>query len=119
MKHFNIKDYIDDFKTLPSTLVYSFENLNEQLDTLKSLILECINQQATFVKNKFTNPPVSWMKEFDIADLQKKRDNYRFLAHHSPTEENRAKFRDIRNKLKSKIKETKKAFHQKNVSSKN
>ena len=71
MKHFNIKDYIDDFKTLPSTLVYSFENLNEQLDTLKSLILECINQQATFVKNKFTNPPVSWMKEFDIADLQK------------------------------------------------
>ena len=45
------------------------------------------------------------MKQLDIADLQKKRDNYRYLAHHSPTEENWTKFRDIRNKLKSKIKE--------------
>ena len=47
------------------------------------------------------------MKQLGIADLQKKRENYRYLAHHSPTEENWAKFRDIRNKLKSKIKEKK------------
>ena len=39
------------------------------------------------------------MKQFDIADLQKKRDNYRYLAHHSPTEENWAKFRHTRNKI--------------------
>ena len=49
----------------------------------------------------------------------KKRDNYRFLARHSPTEENRAKFRDIRNKLKSKIKETKIAFYKKRYLQKN
>ena len=42
------------------------------------------------------------MKQLDIADLQKKRDNYRHQAHHSPTEGNWAKFRDTRNKLKSK-----------------
>ena len=59
------------------------------------------------------------MKQLDIAELQKKRDNYRFLAHHSPAEENWAKFRDIRNKLKSKIKETKTAFYKKILSSKN
>ena len=47
------------------------------------------------------------MKQLDIANLQKKWDNYHYLAHHSPTEENWAKFRDIRNKLKSKIKEKK------------
>ena len=58
------------------------------------------------------------MKQLDIAELQKKWDNYRFLAHHSPTEENWAKFRDIRNKLKSKIKETTTAFYKK-ISSKN
>ena len=58
------------------------------------------------------------MKQLDIANLQKKWDNYRYLAHHSPTEENWAKFRDIRNKLKSKIKETKTAFYKK-ISSKN
>ena len=42
MKHFNIKDYVDDFKTLPLALVYSFEDPNEQLDTLNNLILKCI-----------------------------------------------------------------------------
>ena len=51
------------------------------------------------------------MKQLDVVDFTKKWDNYGFLAHHSPTEENWAKFRDIRNKLKSKIKETKTAFY--------
>ena len=50
---------------------------------------------------------------------KKKWDNYRFLAHHSPTEENWAKFRDIRNKLKLKIKETKTTFYKKILPSKN
>ena len=31
MKFFNIKDYMDDFETLPLALVYSFEDPNEQL----------------------------------------------------------------------------------------
>ena len=37
MKHFNIKDYVDDFKTLPLALplIYSFEDPNERLDTLE------------------------------------------------------------------------------------
>ena len=119
MKHFNIKDYIDDFKTLPSALVYSFENLNEQLDTLNSLILECINQQATFVKNKFTNPPAPWMKELDIADLQKNETtiaSWHIILQLKKTCRN---LQIIRNKLKSKIKETKTAFYKKNLSSKN
>ena len=55
------------------------------------------------------------MKQLDIANLQKKWDNYHYLAHHSPTEENWAKFRDIRNKLTSKIKETKAAFYKKKI----
>ena len=108
MKHFNNKDYVDDFKTLPLALVYSSEGSNEKLDTLNNLILERIKRHALLVKTNFTHPHAPWMKQLDIADLQKKRDNYCYLAHHSPTEENWAKFRDIRNKLKSKIKETKK-----------
>ena len=42
MKHFNIKDYVDEYKLLPLALVYSFEDPNDQLDTLNNLILECI-----------------------------------------------------------------------------
>ena len=57
MKDFSIKDYVDDFKTLPLALVHSFEDPNEQLDTLNNLILECIERHAPSVKTKFTHPP--------------------------------------------------------------
>ena len=53
------------------------------------------------------------MKELDIADLQKKREtiaSWHIILQLKKTG---------RNKLKSKIKETKTAFHQKNLSSKN
>ena len=72
MKHFNIKDYMDDFKTLSLALVYSFKDPNEQLDTLNNLILECIERHAPLVKTKFEHPPAPWMKQLDIADLLKK-----------------------------------------------
>ena len=98
---------MDDFKTLPLALVYSFEDPNEQLDTLNNLILEYIDRHAPLVKTKFMHTPAPWMKQLDIADLQKKRDNYRFLAHHSPTEENWVKFRDIQNRLNQKSKKQK------------
>ena len=71
MKHFNIKDYVDDFKTLPLALVYSFEDPNEQLDTLNYLILECIERHTPLVKTKFTHPPAPWIKQLDIDVLQK------------------------------------------------
>ena len=73
IKYFNIKDFIDDFKTLPLYLGYSFEDPNEQLDTLNNLILECIERHALLVKTKFTHPSVPWMKQLDITDLQNKR----------------------------------------------
>ena len=50
MKSFNIKYYVDNFKTLLLSLVYSFEDSNEQLDTLKNLILECIERHELLVK---------------------------------------------------------------------
>ena len=71
MKHFNITDYVDDFKTLPLASIYSFQDPNEQLDTLNNLILECTERHAPLVKTKFTNPPAPWMKQLDIADLRK------------------------------------------------
>ena len=47
-----------------------------------------MNKTTPLVKIKFTQSPAPWMKQFDIADLQKKRNNYRILAYHPPTEEN-------------------------------
>ena len=73
IKHINIKDCVDDFKTLPLALVYSVEDPNEQLDTLNNLIPECMERHAPLVKTKFTHPPAPSMKQLDIADLPKKK----------------------------------------------
>ena len=78
MKHFNVKDYIDDFKTLPLSLVFNFEDPNEQLYRMNNLILECIELHAPLLKTKFTHPPAPWMKQLDIADLQKNRTTIAF-----------------------------------------
>ena len=55
------------------------------------------------------------MKQLDMTDLPEKRDNYRYLAHHSRTEENWAKLRDIRNKSKIKNQKNKNRLLQKNI----
>ena len=59
------------------------------------------------------------MKQLDIIELQKQRDKYRFLAHNIPSKENWINFRNARNKLKKKIKDTKTAFYKKILTSKN
>ena len=73
MKHFNIKDYLDNFKTLSFYLVHSFEDKNEQpyIEQFNTRM----NKTTPLVKTKFTWSPAPWMKQFDIADLQKKRNN--------------------------------------------
>ena len=59
------------------------------------------------------------MKQLHIIELQKQRDKYRFLAHNIPNKENWINFRNARNKLKKKIKDTKTAFYKKILTSKN
>ena len=46
-------------------------------------------------------------------ELQKQRDKYRLLPHNIPSNENWITFRNARNKLKKKIKDTITAFHKK------
>lgn len=53
------------------------------------------------------------MKQLNIAELQQLHVNFPFLAHHAPTEKNCTKFREGRNELKSRIKETKAVFYNK------
>ena len=62
MKQFYLKTYISDFNTLPFATVYSFNETDDQLDTLSKLILSVIDKHAPFVKTKFTRPPAPWIK---------------------------------------------------------
>ena len=54
-----------DLKALPFSLVYSFDDLNEQRSTPNELILDCIYRHAPLIKTKCTHPPAPWMKHLD------------------------------------------------------
>ena len=94
MKNFNAKEYYTDFSIFPFSTICSFDDLVDQLAFLNRLILDCTNQHAPQKRAKFTRPPAPWMKELEIIALQ-----------------NWTNFRNIRNQLKKKIKNTKSLFH--------
>lgn len=54
-----------DLKALPFSLIYSFDDLNEQPGTPNELILDCIFRHAPLIKTKCTHPPAPWMKHLD------------------------------------------------------
>ena len=110
MENFNIKEYYSDFDILLFSTVYSFDNPIDQLAVLSKLILDCVDCHTPLKKTKFTRLPAPWMKQLDIIELQKQCNKYRFLAHNIPSKENWINFRNTRNKLKKKIKDTKTTF---------
>ena len=67
-----LKTFVNDFKTLPFSTMYRFDETKEQLDTLNTLTQEYIERRAPLTKVKFTRPPVSWMKGLDITALKQK-----------------------------------------------
>ena len=73
LKNFELKKYVQNFKVLPISLIYSFDDPNDQLDTLNKLILKRINEHAPLMKSKFRGPTAPWMKDFEINKLQKER----------------------------------------------
>ena len=52
--------------------MYRFDETKEQLDTLNTLIQECLKRRAPLTKVKFARPPVSWIKSLDISELKQK-----------------------------------------------
>ena len=66
MKNFENQKYVQEFEVLLVSLVYSFDDPNDQLDTLNKLILNAINEHAPLTKTKFTRLPAPWMTDFEI-----------------------------------------------------
>ena len=94
------------------------EAANDKLELINNLIISCIDRHAPLKKVKVTRPPAPWLKELDIANLQQQCKKARFLAHSTHSKEDWDLFRDIRNKLKRKIKYTKQMFYKNALNSK-
>ncbi|PFX24876.1 hypothetical protein AWC38_SpisGene10518 [Stylophora pistillata] len=113
IRNFNENVFKGDFSTLPLSVIYYSNDPDEQLETLNTLISECLERHAPLRKVRVTRPPAPWMKDPLIEELQKKRDSARFTAHQTSTDAAWHEFRSVRNKLKSAIRTVGKAFIEK------
>ena len=113
MKNFKEESFVEDFSTLPMSIISYSDDPDEQLETINSLIRECIERHAPLKRIRVTGPPVPWTKCSNIRDLQKERDTARYEAHITPSVTKWDYFRSVRNKLKAVIRTARKAFIEK------
>ena len=81
IRNFKENVFKEDFSTLPLSVISYSDDPDEQLETLNTLISECLERHAPLRKVRVTRPPAPWMKDPLIEELKKKRDATRFTAH--------------------------------------
>ena len=107
---FKEEEYIRDFASLPFGIIEVVDDPEEKLEMFTNLITECIERHAPLKHTKITCPPALWLQEEEIKSLQNQRNLLRHKAHSNKTQDNWQAFRDVRNRLKTKIKEAKRLF---------
>ncbi len=100
-RHFNKDAFIKSFDELPLSLVYAVDDAGMQVDILNSLFRERLDHHAPLKRTKVSRPPAPWMKNCDIAQLQKDCHILRALSTNA-NELSRSRYRSARNKLKFK-----------------
>ena len=110
-KSFTIFFHLEAFS--PLAVIYYSDDPDEQLETLNTLISECLERQPPLRKVRVTRPSAPWMKDPLIEELQKKRGSVRFTAHQTSTDAARHEFHSVRNRLRSAIRTARKTFIEK------
>ena len=117
MKNFRQQDFIDSFAARPLELVYAFNDPNDMISVFNELISNHNNEHAPLKTIRVTRPTAPWMNDIDIVGLQHKCHQLRTLCH-TNRETDWNDFRNVRNKLKTKIKSMKSNFYRKAFSNK-
>ena len=117
-KTLNMNKYICDFQQLPLSVIYSFDDPEDQVSMLNKLITDCINTHAPLKRVKLTRPIAPWMNDVKITNLQQNLISDRATYNEVDNMANRNNYRNTRNKLKKTIKETKANFLRKALSEK-
>ena len=117
-KEFDEQKFIEDFSKLPLNLIYSTDDIDEKLNLFNSTFPSCLDIHAPLRKIRVTRPPAPWLKSDDIQQPQMQRNDLRYQAHQTKSEDNWKKLRGTRNSLRTKIKQARRTFYQKALSSK-
>ena len=83
------------------------DTVDNKVDLFNKLFTDCLEQHAPLSKKKVTRPPAPWLKDLEICNLKQNRNEFRYNTHQIQSENDWRKYRDVRNKLKKKIRTTK------------
>ena len=108
------KAFIEDFSTLPFSVIYSTDDPHEKLCLFNCLFKICLDRRALLRRTKLTRPLAPWLNAENIRQLQSET----HLAHKTQLNIVWQAFRDIRNSIKTTIKKLRRFFYQKVLSSK-
>ena len=103
--------FIGEFQALPFNIVYAMDIVDDKVDLFNILFTYCLEQHAPLSKMKVSRPPTPWLKDLEICNLKQTRNEFRYNAYQTQSEDDWRKYRDVRNKLKKKIRTTKNNFY--------
>jgi len=116
-KRFDESAFKKELSSVPFNVVYSIDDPNEKVDIFNSLFKSCLDKHAPLRRTRITRPPAPWLNKEDIRKLQNERNVLRHLAHKINSASVWNKFREVRNKIKTKIKSVKRTFLRRALSS--
>ena len=117
LSKFNVLSFIGDFQELPFNVVYAMDTVDDQVDLFNKLFNDCLEQHAPLSKKKVTHPPAQWLKDLEICNLKQTRNEFRYNANQTQSEDDWRKYRDVTKKLKKKIQTTKSNFFKNSLNS--
>ena len=112
-------DSLGHLSRVPFNVLYGVDDPNEKLDIFNSLFKSCWDKHAPLRRTKITRPLASWLNKTDIRKLQTEQNvlTNRYLAHKTNLASVWNTFRELHNKIKTKIKSVKRAFLRRALSS--
>ena len=120
-KNLDMNKYILDFKQLPTSLVYAFDEPDDKISVLNKLVNQGTSEHAPIKRMKFTRPPAPWLKDPEISQAKNVLDNLqtksRDLNHFDLTV--RQNYQTAKNRYKETIRSKKASFLRKALSSRN
>lgn len=116
-KRFDETAFKIELRSIPFNVAYSVHDPNEKVDIFYTLFKACLDKRASLRRTEITRPPAPKLNKEDIRELQKERNILRYLAHKTNLASVWNKFREVRNKIKTRIKSVKRGFFRKALTS--
>ena len=111
--------YVNYFSKLPLSLVYGFEEPEDQISILNKLFSDCLESNAPTRRVKLTHPIAPWMKDPTIVSDRQKLELSWIKSLDSKNLKEHEKYLQDKKQYKKTIKDKKNSFFRKALPSKN